>query len=146
MGLLAFEGAYRGQQKDLGTRLKPLLTGWSLRVTVSACGLDLLHACPSCLCGLLIQSWALGNYTKPGLLCQGDLGSGLKQFRRCFALAFGSRYKPDRSGRWVIIRDPYPVVKQFSSSVRAIPPELGAPPDLPFGATHQHIFDMNLLA
>jgi hypothetical protein len=59
-----------GNKKDLGTRLKPSLTGWSLRVTVSVCDLDLPHSCPSASCGLLVQSRALGYYTKPDLLCQ----------------------------------------------------------------------------
>jgi hypothetical protein len=52
---------FEGNKKDLGTRLKPSLTGWSLRVTVLACDLNLLHSCPSALADCLSShgAWIL---------------------------------------------------------------------------------------
>jgi hypothetical protein len=41
----------------------------------------------------LLQSWALGNYTKPGFTCQGDLASGLGAISPFFSRLFSALFQ-----------------------------------------------------
>lgn len=59
-GLLAVQGAGRRRQKRLGRSPQAFTHRLELRVTVSACGLDLLHSCPLAWWTACIQSHAQG--------------------------------------------------------------------------------------